>query len=220
MKASQSWTPSSHCEPVEVLMLQPQPVVVCMFAPFLSPQPAARVQLSTRRSKGCVVKKGDNKAFQTSPACNWSRASRAFSLAAGQRGQGALQVRLHRALIWISTRERQPPRARAGVSGGDRPGVRRDSSSPSWRLPEPGRLDALNTLYPLCDHRVATPQCYKTDCYKLMKLGTGPPLEGCGASARADAGEAGRDREPPVRLLFPGGVGRVQKSPSAEVLRL
>ena len=81
-------------------------------------------------------------------------------------------------------------------------------------------LDALNTLYPLCDHRVATPQCYKTDCYKLMKLGTGPPLEGCGASARADAGEAGRDREPPVRLLFPGGVGRVQKSPSAEVLRL
>ena len=31
-------------------MLQPQPVVVCMFAPFLSPQPAARVQLSTRRS--------------------------------------------------------------------------------------------------------------------------------------------------------------------------
>ena len=26
-------------------------------------------------------------------------------------------------------------------------------------------LDALNTLYPLCDHRVATPQCYKTESY-------------------------------------------------------
>ena len=33
-------------------------------------------------------------------------------------------------------------------------------------------LDALNTLYPLCDHRVATPQCYKTESYiGLMRLG-------------------------------------------------
>ena len=26
-------------------------------------------------------------------------------------------------------------------------------------------LDALNTLYPVCDHRVLSPQCFKTESY-------------------------------------------------------